>query len=67
MKDKILTLVIGILIGAIITAIGFVVYMKTSDAGKRPDFDNFPQTRQSGDSRRNRDNMPPEFQKGNIK
>ena len=31
MKNKILTLIIGILIGAIITSIGFIIYIKTNN------------------------------------
>ena len=38
MKDKIFVLIIGILIGAIITASGFLIFGKIGNKGKR-DFD----------------------------
>ena len=38
MKNKILPLIIGILIGVIITSAGFMIYMKTNKAGRRGDF-----------------------------
>lgn len=41
MKDKILTLIIGILIGAIITSVGFFVYTKvTSNTNNNPQMQN---------------------------
>lgn len=41
MKDKILYLILGMLIGAVITAGGFLIFSKNSEPrmnGKRPDF-----------------------------
>lgn len=46
MKDKILTLIIGILIGAIITSAGFIIYNKSHNRNKRPDFGTPPQMHQ---------------------
>ena len=37
MKNRILTFIIGLLVGAIITTIGFLIYSKTMN--KRMDFD----------------------------
>ena len=63
MKDKILTLIIGILIGAIITAIGFVIYMKTNNVNETPDFGNLPQMNQGQNFNQN-GGTPPEFPNG---
>lgn len=50
MKNKILTFVIGVLVGAIITAIGFLVYNKTQNNG-RPSGER-PQMTQQGEGTR---------------
>ena len=66
MKDKILTLIIGMLIGAIIASSGFVIYMKannTNNTNQRPDFDNPPQMNQNQNFNPNGD-MPPELSNG---
>lgn len=47
MKSKILTLIIGILIGAIITSAGFIIYNKVNSKNKKRNFDDRPQMRQS--------------------
>ena len=64
MKDKILTLIIGILIGAIIASAGFIIYNKTNNKNKRPDFGAPPQMNQSQDSNQN-GGTPPEMPSGN--
>ena len=64
MKGKILTLIIGILIGAIITSAGFIIYMKINNKGGRPDFGEPPQMNQSQNSDQNR-GTPPEMPSGN--
>ena len=63
MKGKIVPLIIGILIGAIITSAGFIIYMKTTKKGGRPDFKDFPQMDQSQDSDQNR-GTPPDLPNG---
>ena len=47
MKNKILTLIIGILIGAIIASVGFIIYIKTNNTNKGPEFGEPPQMNQS--------------------
>ena len=47
MKDKIFTLIIGMLIGAIITSIGFVIYMKINNENKISDSNTPPQINQN--------------------
>lgn len=64
MKDKILTLIIGILIGAIIASTGFIIYIKTNNKGRKHDFGAPPQMNQSQNSSQNRD-TPPEMPSGN--
>ena len=63
MKDKILTLIIGILIGAIITSAGFVIYINTNKKGKGHDLGRPPQMNQSQDSKQN-GGTPPELPNG---
>ena len=66
MKDKILTLIIGMLIGAIIASAGFVLYIKTNNTNntnQRPEFGNPPPMNQNQNFNQNGD-MPPEFQNG---
>ena len=64
MKNKILPLIIGILIGAIIASAGFIIYIKTNNLSKRPDFGGkMPQMNQSQDA--NKDGRtPPDFPNG---
>lgn len=63
MKDKILTLIIGVLIGAIITSAGFVIYMKTNNTGKNHNFGKQPQMNQSQDGNQGR-GTPPDLPNG---
>ena len=66
MKDKILTLIIGILIGAIIASAGFVLYIKTNNknnTNQRPEFVNPPPMNQNQNFNQNGD-MPPELPNG---
>ena len=63
MKEKILTLIIGVLIGAIVASAGFVIYIKTSNTGKKHDFGGPPQMHQMQGSSENR-GTPPEMPNG---
>lgn len=47
MKSKILTLIIGILIGAIIASTGFIIYNKVNSKSKKHDLGDRPQMKQS--------------------
>lgn len=47
MKSKILNLIIGILIGAIIASAGFIIYNKVNSKSKKHSFDDRPQMKQS--------------------
>ena len=53
MKDKILTLIIGILIGAIIASAGFIIYSKTHNTSKGAESGTPPQMNQSENSNQN--------------
>ena len=61
MKDKILTLIIGILIGAIISSTGFGIYLKTSNTNK--EFNNPPEMNQGQNPNQN-GNTPPNIPNG---
>ena len=61
MKGKVVTLIIGILIGAIIASAGFLIYTKTSRKGN--DFGGPPQMNQSQDGTNNK-GTPPELPNG---
>ena len=63
MKDKILTLTIGILIGAIIASAGFVIYNKTNKGHRKYDFGEPPQMNQGQDGNQN-SGTPPVFPNG---
>ena len=65
MKDKILTLIIGILIGAIIASAGFVIYNKTNNKNKGPRFGTPPQMNQSQDGNQN-GGTPPALPNGEM-
>lgn len=52
MKDKVLPFIIGVLIGAIITSVGFMIYLNTHKIGRRHDFNRQPQMKQSQSSMR---------------
>ena len=47
MKSKILTLIIGRVIGAIIASTGFIIYNKVNSKSKKRNFDDRPQMKQS--------------------
>ena len=65
MKDKILTLIIGILIGAIIASAGFVIYIKTNNTNKGPGSGTPPQMNQSQDGNQN-GGTPPTLPNGEM-
>ena len=63
MKDKILTLIIGILIGAIITSAGFVICLKTNKSNRKQDLGEPPKMNQSQSLDQNR-GTPPDLPNG---
>lgn len=58
MKEKLINIGIGVLIGAIVTSIGFTIYIKTKGVGKRPDFGDRPQMKQMQDRDNNGKKLP---------
>ena len=58
MKNKILTFVIGVLVGAIITTVGFLIYEKVKGDNQTANQGNTPQMMQDGD----RKMTPPDMQ-----
>lgn len=62
MKEKILTLVIGILIGAILATGGFLIYNKTNSKNKANNRGDRPQMMQNGNGNNMR--TPPNMQNG---
>ena len=63
MKSKVLTLIIGILIGAILASAGFAIFINTNKLEKRPDFGAPPQMNQMKDSNQDGE-TPPELPNG---
>ena len=52
MKEKLTNISIGVLIGAIITSICFIIYINVKGIGRRHDFGGPPQMRQAQELRR---------------
>ena len=52
MKEKMINIGIGVLLGVIITSICFTIYINAKGIGKRHDFRDQPQIKQSQDFRR---------------
>lgn len=63
MKEKLINIGIGVLIGAIITATGFTIFINAKGVGKRPDFGDRPQMKQMQDKDGNK-KTPPELPNG---
>lgn len=53
MKERIINILIGVLIGVVITSIGFVIYINASGVNKRHNLGNPPQMMQCQDFGRN--------------
>lgn len=58
MKNKILTFVIGVLVGVIITTVGFLIYEKVKGDNQTANQGNMPQMMQDGDGKM----APPDMQ-----
>mgnify|MGYP003571488704 CR=1 FL=1 len=71
MKDKTLTFIIGMLIGAIIASAGFILYLKTNkkettnDVVQNTNFEGIPQ-RDHGKNFNQNGETPPEFPNGEM-
>ena len=63
MKEKLINIGIGVLIGVVITSIGFLIYINAKGIGKKPNFGQPPQMKQMQD-RDSRKGTPPELPKG---
>ena len=63
MKDKILTFIIGVLVGAIIASIGYYFYHKNNRSGQMPNGAP-PQMMQNGNSTGMPSGTPPELPSG---